>query len=159
MDDGEKLKLKQMINQADCDDNTDQIRKLKHSVKIRDDIRSIEKIKSENHSATKDELHVLCMTKAQFLYNNYTDIYHKVIASELDLTIMTQILAVLKKIENEEVDQHEGSVLVGKLLKELYVDSALRRSENLDKEHASSAPQINSGTTMSWKQYKSMKNL
>ena len=39
------------------------------------------------------------MTKAQFLYNNYTDIYLKVIASELDLTIMTQIC--LLEIENE----------------------------------------------------------
>ena len=43
-----------------------------------------------------------------------------------------------------KVDQHEGSVLVGKLLKELYVDSALRRSENLDKEYGSTTPQVNS---------------
>ena len=40
MNDGEKLKLKEMINQADCDDNTGQIRKLKHSTNIRDDIRT-----------------------------------------------------------------------------------------------------------------------
>jgi hypothetical protein len=159
MNDGEKLKLKEMINQADCDDNTGQIRKLKHSTNIRDDIRTIEKIKIDNPGATKDELHVLCISKASFLYNNYTDIYHKVIASELDLHIMTNILAVLKKIEHEEVDQHEGSFLVGKLLKELYVDSALRRSEHLDEKNSGDAPTINSGTALSWKQYKSMKNL
>ena len=148
MNDGEKLKLKEMINQADCDDNTGQIRKLKHSTNIRDDIRTIEKIKIDNPGATKDELHVLCISKASFLYNNYTDIH-----------IMTNILAVLKKIENEEVDQHEGSFLVGKLLKELYVDSALRRSEHLDEKNSGDAPTINSGTALSWKQYKSMKNL
>lgn len=157
MNDGEKLKLKEMINQADCDDNTGQIRKLKHSTNIRDDIRTIEKIKIDNPGATKDELHVLSLSKASFLYNNYTDIYHKVIASELDLHIMTNILAVLKKIENEEVDQHEGSFLVGKLLKELYVDSALRRSEHLDEKNSEDTVTINSGTPLSWKQYKSMK--
>lgn len=157
MNDGEKLKLKEMINQADCDDNTGQIRKLKHSTNIRDDIRTIEKIKIDNPGATKDELHVLSLSKASFLYNNYTDIYHKVIASELDLHIMTNILAVLKQIENEEVDQHEGSFLVGKLLKELYVDSALRRSEHLDEKNSEDTATINSGTPLSWKQYKSMK--
>ena len=37
--------------------------------------------------------------------------------------------------QREIVDQHEGSVMVGKLLKELFVDSALKRPENLDKEN------------------------
>ena len=36
---------------------------------------------------------------------------------------------VLKKIEDGEWDQHEASVLVGSILKELYVDSALREDE------------------------------
>jgi hypothetical protein len=38
-------------------------------------------------------------------------------------------------IEDKQVDQHEGSVLVGKILKELYVDAALKRCDNLDKEN------------------------
>jgi hypothetical protein len=49
---------------------------------------------------------------------------------------MSRLLAVIKMIEDKQVDQHEGSVLVGKILKELYVDSALKRCENLDKENA-----------------------
>ena len=159
MNQGERIQLKKMINEADCDDNTDQIRKLRHSTKIRDDIRLIEVLRRENPSSTKEELSILASAKAIFLYDNYTDIFHKAVSGELNLGIMTRILFILKQIEDEKVDQHEGSVLVGKLLKELYVDSALQRSNNLDKEHASDSPVINSGSDLSWKQYKSMKNL
>ena len=42
---------------------------------------------------------------------------------------------MLKQIEDGKVDQHEGSFIVGTLLKELYVDSALKKAEKLDKEH------------------------
>lgn len=159
MNQGERIQLKKMINEADCDDNTDQIRKLRHSTKIRDDIRLIEVLRKENPSSTKEELTILASAKAIFLYDNYTDIFHKAVSGELNLGIMTRILFILKQIEDEKVDQHEGSVLVGKLLKELYVDSALQRSNNLDKEYASDTPVINSGSDLSWKQYKSMKNL
>jgi hypothetical protein len=38
----ERLNLKRLIDQSDCDNNTEQIRKLKHSILIRDDIRKME---------------------------------------------------------------------------------------------------------------------
>jgi len=72
---------------------------------------------------------------------------------------MVRIIQVLKMIEDGEVDQNEGSVIVGKFLKELYIDSALRRADHLDQEHA------NDGETpipapepkpISWKEYKAM---
>ena len=53
----------------------------------------------------------------------------------MNLDIMDGLLGLSNMIEYEKVDQSEGSVMVGKLLKELYVDSALKRSEKLDKEH------------------------
>lgn len=159
MNTGEKLQLKKMIQESDCDDNTEQIRKLKHSVKIRDDIRKIDKIKNDNPSLNTDELSALCISETPFLYEYYTDIFHKIVSSELSLPIMSQVLGVLKKIEDEQVDQHEGSVLVGKLLKELYVDSALKRADKLDEKYATDTPVINSGSELSWKQYKSMKSI
>jgi hypothetical protein len=67
---------------------------------------------------------------------------------------MTQVLYILKMIEEQKVDQHEGSVLVGKLLKQLYIDSALKRGENLDKENAESKPDINQGRSISWSTWK-----
>jgi hypothetical protein len=89
-----------------------------------------------------------------FLFSKYTDIFNKILKNELDLDIMTQILYVLKMIEEEKVDQHEGSVLVGKLLKELYIDSALKTSENLDKIYDESKPEMNHGKEISWKNWK-----
>ena len=76
------------------------------------------------------------------------------IKGELDLTIMTKLLTVLKLIEDDKVDQHEGSVMVGKILKELYIDSVHKQSDNLDKQYAddTSTPEI--GKTLSWKEYK-----
>ena len=43
--------------------------------------------------------------------------------------------AILKSIEDGNCDQHEGSVKVGKLLKELYIDSAMRQEKQF-KERA-----------------------
>jgi hypothetical protein len=38
----------------------------------------------------------------------------------------------LKKIEDQEIDQHEGSYEVGMLLKKIYVDSALKKANKLN---------------------------
>jgi hypothetical protein len=68
---------------------------------------------------------------------------------------MSKLLIVLKLIEDEKVDQHEGSAMVGKILKELYLDSAMKKADNLDKIHASDKPTTNDGKPVTWKQYKS----
>jgi hypothetical protein len=46
------------------------------------------------------------------------------------------MIQILREIEDGKLDQHEGSFEVGKILKSIYVDSALKRSENLDAEQA-----------------------
>jgi hypothetical protein len=48
---------------------------------------------------------------------------------------MSKLIQILKLIEDGMVDQHEGSVAVGKLLKELYVDSAMKTADNIDKRN------------------------
>ena len=111
---------------------------LKHSLKIRDDIRKIELLKidkSNLYESEPDTFRELASTHASFLFTNYSDIFNRILKNELNLDIMGGLLGVLNMIEEGKVDQHEGSVMVGKLLKELYVDSALKRSENLDKEN------------------------
>ena len=87
---------------------------------------------------------------------NYTDIFHKLVNDELDLTIMTKLLTVLKLIEDSKVDQHEGSVMVGKILKELYVDSATKHLSNLDKQHSDEVVEPSVGKPISWSDYKKM---
>lgn len=160
MDNNEKLNLKRLIDQTQCENNTDNIRKLKHSVKIRDDIRRMENLKvhqSALRQLNPDEFKELCEKECRFLFNNYTDIFNKILKDEIDLVIMTRMLSVLKMIEDGKVDQHEGSVVFGKILKELYVDSAVKRGDNLDKEHDSERVLPVEGKKISWNQYKQMK--
>ena len=61
-------------------------------------------------------------------------------------------------IEEHKVDQHEGSVLVGKILKELYIDSALKRCDNLDKEHETEKEEKKEGMKVGWKEFKKIRN-
>ena len=157
----ERLNLKKLIdnNSDSYVDNTSQIRKLKHSIKIRDDIREMEiykaknqKLKQKDYSSFEGRLQEKC----SFLFNNYTDIFNKLLKDEIDLNIMQKLLYVLNLIEEEKLDQNEGSVAVGKLLKELYIDSALRRADNLDKEHEGEIVPKEEGKKISWKEFKAM---
>ena len=61
-------------------------------------------------------------------------------------------------IEDEKVDQHEGSVMVGKVLKELYVDSALKTADKLDAivPDVVDMGELKEGKEISWKEYKLM---
>ena len=156
----ERLNLKRLIDQSDCENNTNNIRKLKHSILIRDDIRKMELLKKNEHYLKDSEPETFLeklKIECSFLYSNYTDLFHKLIKDELDLDIMQKLLIVLKLIEDEKVDQHEGSYMVGKLLKELYVDSALRRSENLDKEYGTTPVEKEVGKEISWREFKTMR--
>ena len=65
-------------------------------------------------------------------------------------------LDVLRQIEDGKVDQHEGSVLVGKILKELYVDSALKRCNAINETIDTPETTYADAKTISWKQYKQM---
>ena len=157
----DRLNLKNLIQENDCENNTESIRELKHSVLIRDEIRKLENLK-QSHAALKQtdfaNFKEMAQVECVFLYNNYMDIFNKILKDEIDLKIMTRLLIVLKLIEDSKVDQHEGSAMVGKILKELYIDSALKKSENLDKEHESEKVEKNTGAILSWLEYKKMFN-
>lgn len=157
----ESLDLKKLINnfKDEYQDNTEYIRTIKHSDLIHSDLLRIEKFKTDNSEQRKTAPLTFienAKTEANFLYNNYTDIFNKSIADEIDLDIMFQTLNVLKQIENGEVDQNEGSVLVGTLLKELYIDSALKRGMKLDAENAklNETPEKVEGRPISWSYWK-----
>ena len=156
----ERLNLKKMINESECDNNTDNIRRLKHSVLMRDDIRKLDTL-SNTYSDMKItnmiEFTGLCQNQCTFLYTNYTDIFHKLIKDELDLTIMTKLLTILKMIEDSKVDQHEGSVMVGKILKEMYVDSATRELNHLNEQRDGEHVTPSTGEKISWNEFKKMR--
>jgi hypothetical protein len=99
-----------------------------------------------------------CINECAFLYTYYTDIFNKVKKDEIDIHILNKFLDVLRQIEEGQLDQHEGSFLVGTLLKELYVDSALKKAEKLDAESEKKVDFIKRAQNkISWKQFKNMK--
>jgi hypothetical protein len=144
---------------SDYVDNTKKLRTAKHSIHIRKNINEIEKLRAETGDLYKtniEEFKNKCFKRNSFLYNNYFEIFNRVTKGEMNLIIMNQFLNVLQKIEEGEIDQHEGSVKVGELLKELYIDSALRRTNELEKDNPKEVKQYKEAKSISWKQYKNM---
>ena len=136
MNNFDRLNLEKMIKTNNVQDCTEEIRNKKHSYLIKQDVDNLIKIKKQYSRLSQTnpkEFDLMCVNRCQFIFNNYTDIYNKIKKDELDLNILYNFLEILKKIESGEVDQHEGSFLVGKLLKELYLDSAVKKADKLNK--------------------------
>ena len=110
----ERLNLQKMVNEMGSVDNTSHIRKVKHSVMLRDEIRKLDTFKKKHAPTDHSESAMAafleeCRNETPFLYNNYMDIFHRLVKDELDLEIMTKLLIVLKLIEDEKVDQNEAT--------------------------------------------------
>jgi hypothetical protein len=134
MDDNARLQLQKMIKANDVEDMTELIRDLKHSVLLRDDINKLILLMTK-YGNNSDDLYSFAVTECTFLFTYYTDIFNKIRKNEIDLKILFKFLDVLKEIENGDLDQHEGSFVVGKLLKEMYIDSALRKADKLNENN------------------------
>ncbi len=161
MDSKDRLELSKLIKEYDVEDTTQKIRQLKHSSKIKNDIMQMEILKEKysrlrktNHSQFKTIVEKQC----SFLYNNYTNIFNKAIKDELNLNILSQFLSILDKIENGSMDQHEASFQVGKILKELYIDSAIKNenkfNKNDNKKNKEKIKEKNPVVNISWNDYK-----
>lgn len=156
----DRIQLEKMIQANDAEDNTSQIRNLKHSKLIHEDVGTLLNLKRDYARLARsnpDQFDMMCVNRCSFLFNNYTDIFNKVKKDEIDLEILGRLLGVLKMIEDGKAGQHEASVEVGKLLKQIYIDSALKKSEKLDKQHhghSESESSLPPPKKISWKQYK-----
>jgi len=131
MDDNQRLQLQNMIKANNVEDQTELIRNLKHSQILRNEINIMIQIKAK-YRGDDEKIMEECVNECNFLFTYYTDIFNKVKKDEIDIGILNKFLDVLRRIEDGELDQHEGSFLVGTILKELYVDSALKKAEKLD---------------------------
>jgi len=154
MDDKARLQLNKMITANNVVDQTDLIRNLKHSSILRSDVNQLIMLKAK-YFDDPEQIHMEAVNDCNFLFTYYTDIYNKVRKDEIDLKILYQFLDVLGKIEEGELDQHEASFEVGTLLKKIYVDSALRKAEKLNKEEEVETP-IKPQVDISWRDYKKM---
>jgi hypothetical protein len=155
MDDNSRLHLQKMIKANNVEDQTDLIRELKHSHLLQEDINNLLMIKAKYRNDA-NKVNEEGMNECSFLFTYYTDIYNKVRKDEINLSILNKFLNVLRRIEDGEIDQHDGSYLVGQLLKEMYVDSALKKAGKLEEQNKTEdapAPKTTS-LNVSWKQFK-----
>jgi hypothetical protein len=155
MDDNARLQLQKMISTNNVVDQTEMIRNLKHSHILRENINQLILLKSK-YMDTPEELHLEAMNECHFLFTYYTDIYNKIRKDEINLTILFRFLDVLKQIEDGMLDQHEGSFIVGKLLKEMYIDSALKKADKLNEMYDKQQEPVIviQPVEINWKQYK-----
>ena len=138
LSDNDKVQLRQMIDQNNVVDKTDQIRELKHSSKIREDIVQLIQLKqdyAELLKTDKESFERISLKKCHFLFFNYMELYNLILKESMDIKILDRLIEVLGRIENNEIDQHEGSFLVGTYLKEIYIDGKLAESKRLDEMH------------------------
>lgn len=157
MNDDQRLHLQNMISANNVVDQTELIRELKHSIILREEIDKLVLIR-EKYSGDQDSIVLEAMTECSFLFTYYTDIYNKIRKDEIDLNILNKFLDVLKDIEDGNLDQHEASFKVGTLLKEIYIDSALRKAEKLNAENEDKEPEYKGPQLeISWKEFKEMK--
>jgi len=159
MDDHSKLILQNMIDKNNVLDQTPLIRELKHSNLLREEINKLIEIRNNyknNKNENENDLNMECMLECNFLFTYYTDIYNKIKKDELNILLLFEFLDILKEIEEGVMDQHEASFKVGTILKELYVDSALKKSEKLDNQYNQQRELIKPNICISYQDYKKL---
>ena len=153
MDDKARLQLQKMIKVNNVEDQTELIRELKHSHLLQNDINNLIMLKAKYRN-DQDKINEEGMSECGFLFTYYTDIYNKIRKDEIDLKILNQFLNVLRRIEDGELDQHDGAFIVGTLLKEIYVDSALRKAAKLNENQEQEYVEPREVVNISWKDFK-----
>jgi hypothetical protein len=123
LSESDRFQLKKMLEANSVEDQTLKIRENQHSGEIRRCIQCIVDHKAKGMS--KSEIENAVAVECSFLFFHYFEIYNMVL-KDVDLTILNRLLDVLEQIETGKCDQHEGSYLVGKLLKEVYIDGIIK---------------------------------
>lgn len=161
MNDKDRLQLQQMLKANDFEDQTDKIRTLKHSTLIKMDVSKLAKIcfvHTELKNNNPSDYNELCIKECPFLHKNYTDIFNKIKNDELNLGILGKFLEILGQIENDEIDQNDGSYAIGMLLKKMYIDSALKKADTINKEHETDDEPKKAVADISWRTFKKINN-
>lgn len=134
IDENTRLNFQRMMKDNDVQETTQHIRELKHSRLIRQDVNHMMKLKKKYTRLSYEQFRQIATSQCNFIFNNYTNIFNRLLSDELDYNTMHQFLDVLEDIENEKMDQHEGSYKIGMILKNLYIDSALKRESRLNND-------------------------
>ena len=156
MDDSQRIQLSKLINEYDVEDTTTQIRKLKHSKQIMENVIGIQKLKNTYARIIKDDFNYfeeIAISRFNFLYTHYPEIFQRLIKDEVDINILSKLIMLLSYIEKGKLDQHEASYQVGLLLKNMYIDPALQERDAKEAEDNKNKYR-NPEHKISWKDYK-----
>ena len=157
MSSSQNLNLKNLVKDYKYESTTEKIRELRHSKKIRNDVRQILNLKKKYTRIDAKQQRTIIQKQCAFLYENYTNIFNKVMKGDMDMNLLHQFLVILEKVENGNCDQHEASVKVGQILKEIYIDSAVKEANRLDKRKgAKKATSVKKPKKISWNEFKKM---
>jgi hypothetical protein len=162
MDKNERIQLDKMLRANNTEDCTNEIREKKHSKLLKNDVKKMielkEKYKRLKYS-NKNQYETMLKSQCSFIYEKYTDIFNRINKDEIDFDILWRFLDVLEKIETGELDQHEGSYAVGSLLKQIYIDSSIKKGEKIDKKYAKKKKtKVDKTKNISWTEYKNLNN-
>lgn len=158
IDDETRLKFNELLKESDASDNTEKIRKLKHSSKIKEQVSIMLDIKKKYARLDKKTVDTMIDTKCNWLFTNYFNLFNKLKKNELDIKILGQFVSALKDVEDGVLDQHEASVRVGQILKKLYIDSALKKDkkEEEKRDRQRKKKPFNRKAKLTWAQYKKL---
>ena len=162
MNNNEKKKLDQLKKgNEQYFDNTDNLRKLKNSTLIKNDVSIILKHRQHRNYHNKPLNIDLLKDERSFLYNNYRSIFDKLVdCYDWDIKILFKFIKKLEDIENSVCNQDEASYEIGTLLKNIYIDPVINE-ENDDKEWIPCKVEcVNEPVeNISWSQYKAANNI
>tara|TARA_X000000368_G_scaffold304318_1_gene242670 strand:+ start:107 stop:601 length:495 start_codon:yes stop_codon:yes gene_type:complete len=158
IDDETRLNFDKMLKESGASDNTSKIRKLKHSKKIKEQVSNMVEIKTKYKRLGKKSVDKMIESKCNWLFTNYTNIYNKLKKDELDINILGRFIVMLQEIENGDTDQHEASIKIGRILKELYIDSAMKHEKHIeDRDNKNKKKKYKKPENkISWNDYKKM---
>lgn len=156
MENQENLNLKNLIKEYKYESTTEKIRTLKHSKKIRTDVTNLLNLKKKYNKLNAGTRRNIIEKQCCFLHQNYTNIFNKVLKDNLDMNLLNKFLVILESIENGKCDQHEASVKVGQILKEIYIDSSIREAKKNDNRKKNKKVKTIKPKKVSWKEYKIM---
>jgi len=153
----QKMNLDKLIKSYDSKDNTEQIRKLKHSKLIRVDVNKIIELKKKYSRLKYESIEKMAIKQANFLWTNYTNIFIKLMKNKINVETLYQFISVLELVENGKLDQNEASFQIGSILKKLYIDSALYDNKKNEKNNKKIKKNKKKIKNISWKEFKNMK--
>ena len=162
MDKTTRLNLDKMIKEYGAEETTEKIRNLKHSKLIKDDVQKFVNFRHKYirlARTNKEQYKQMARKHCSFLYDNYTNIFNRLLKDELNLGILANFLDVLKRIEDGDIDQHEGSYEIGLLLKKLYIDSVMKqkaKDEKKDRRKKKKKKKQPVAKNISWSRFKEM---